>query len=281
MGVRKAHKNLGHPGRESFVRMLRLGGTSEDAISYARVWKCPVCVRCQPPAATPPSSKMTAEVFNDIVGLDLLYITDTNGTLYTVLSMVDFASRYHCAVLIKDKRPATVARAFARFWLRWAGSPKAILHDQGGEFEGSFARLLDKLNAGSQVTGADAGWQNGLVERHGAILKVIVRKSLDEVGAYDEDEIEMLLIAATHAKNQMASVHGFSPIQHVLGQDIRLPASVLDAPDEVAAHSWALSSGPFQKRLAMREAARCAWVRLDNSSKLRRAKAKIASMGST
>ncbi len=81
----------------------------------------------------------------------------------------------------------------------------------------------------------------------------------------------MGFIAATQAKNQLTSQHGFSPIQHVWGQDIRLPASVLNGEYDLAAHSWAEASGPYQKRLAMREAARCAWLRLDNSSRLRRA----------
>lgn len=269
--VRRAHRNLGHPSRDSFVRMLRLGGAAPDAITYARAWQCPVCLRCQPPLQQLPASRHTAENFNDVVGVDLLLLHDSENEPYTVLSIVDFASRYHNAVLVHDKKPATVARAFARFWLRWAGSPRKVIHDQGGEFQGSFARLMDKLNTGSYVTGSEAGWQNGMVERHGGILKVIFRHIIEDVPVCGEDEVEMALIAATLAKNQLASVHGFSPIQHVLGQDVRLPASLLDGPDDIASHSWAMSSGPFQKRLAMREAARCAWVRLDNSSRLRRA----------
>ena len=126
-----------------------------------------------------PASRHTADCFNDVVGLDLLTVHDHNGNAHLVLSVVDMASRYHTAVAIDDKRPATVARAFARFWFRWAGSPTKVIHDQGGEFQGAFARLMDKLNAGCHVTGTDAGWQNGLVERHGGILKVIYRHILE------------------------------------------------------------------------------------------------------
>ncbi len=79
------------------------------------------------------------------------------------------------------------------------------------------------------------------------------------------------MIAATTAKNQLASVHGFSPIQHVLGQDIRVPGSLMNHPENISAHSLASQEGPFQKSLAMRETARRAWIRLDNSSRLRRA----------
>ena len=83
--------------------------------------------------------------------------------------------------------------------------------------------------------------------------------------------MELTLLEACLAKNQLARRHGFSPIQHVLGQDIRLPASILNGDGELAAHSRAVGEGNFQRRLAIREAARMAWVRMDNSSKLRKA----------
>ena len=80
-----------------------------------------------------------------------------------------------------------------------------------------------------------------------------------------------MTLMACLAKNQLIKRHGFSPIQHVLGQDIRLPASVLAAPDELSAHSAAEHDSTFHRRLAIRQAARMAWARLDNSSRVRRA----------
>ena len=38
--VRVAHRNLAHPSRETFVRMLRLGGATAEAIRYAKLWTC-------------------------------------------------------------------------------------------------------------------------------------------------------------------------------------------------------------------------------------------------
>ena len=83
--------------------------------------------------------------------------------------------------------------------------------------------------------------------------------------------MEITLLVAALAKNQLIKRHGFSPIQHVLGQDIRLPASVLAAPDELSSHSAAEHDGTFQRHLAIRQVARMAWARLDNSSRVRRA----------
>ena len=47
--VRQAHKNLGHPHRDTFVRMLRLGGAKADAVTYAKQWQCPICLQSQAP----------------------------------------------------------------------------------------------------------------------------------------------------------------------------------------------------------------------------------------
>ena len=49
--VRKAHRGLGHPSREVFVKMLRLAGAHQNAIEYARKWVCPVCAASQMPKA--------------------------------------------------------------------------------------------------------------------------------------------------------------------------------------------------------------------------------------
>ena len=89
----------------------------------------------------------------------------------------------------------------------------------------------------------------------------MLARILEDTAAYGEDEFEMALVAAITAKNHLASIHGFSPAQHVLGQNVRLPAGVLDEDpegDALAAHSLAETPGPYQKRLAMRQAARMA-----------------------
>ena len=175
------------------------------------------------------------------------------------------------AVIMESPSSAAVARAFANHWIRWAGAPRQVHHDQGGEIQRDFEQLMEKLNAQTFVTASDSAWQHGMTERHGGILKTIVRHVVDDNSSAGRDDMEDAVLAALLAKNQLTSVHGFSPIQHVLGQDISLPASVLNAPGELASHSWALADGPFQRSLALRESARKAWIRMDNSSKLRRA----------
>ena len=271
--VRQAHKNLGHPHRDTFVRMLRLAGAKAEAVTYAKQWQCPVCLQSAAPKIQRPAMTRQQGVydFNDTVAADLLTVHDVDGVAYEVLSLVCWGSRYHVAKILKTKSSISVAKKFLRYWVNWAGAPKRLHYDRGGEFEGKFETMLERLNVESYVVPTDAAWQAGLGERHGGILKTMHRAIVHETSARGYEEMEMTLLEACLAKNQLIKRHGFSPIQHVLGQDIRLPASVLAAPDELSAHSAAEHDGTFQRHLAIRQAARMAWARLDNSSRVRRA----------
>ena len=209
--------------------------------------------------------------FNDTVAADLLTVHDVDGKAYEVLSLVCWGSCYHVAVLLKTKSSALVAKMFIRQWVNWAGAPRKLQYDRGGEFEGHFEAMLERLNIESYVVPTDAAWQAGLGERHGGIMKTMHRAIVHETSARGHEEMEITLLEACLAKNQLIKRHGFSPIQHVLGQDIRLPASVLSGPMELSAHSAAEHDGTFQRQLAIRQVARMAWARLDNSSRIRRA----------
>ncbi len=129
--------------------------------------------------------------------------------------------------------------------------------------------MLERLNIESRVVPTKAAWQAGLGERHGGVLKTMHRAIVRETLARGPEEMEVTLVEACSAKSQLINRHGFSPIQHVLGQNIRLPASVLAGAMERSAHRAAESESFFQRRLAIRQAARMAWAQLDSNSRIR------------
>ena len=145
-GVKTAHRNLAHPSREAFLRMLRLGGASEDAVKYAKHWTCPVCAEKQQLRSSRPAGMPRAEEFNDTVCIDLLEIKDVNGTRHDVVSIVDWASRYHMALITDGKSSREIAKTLAKHWMTAFGAPRQVMADQGGEFQGRFERLLEKNN---------------------------------------------------------------------------------------------------------------------------------------
>lgn len=113
--VRAAHRNLAHPARDVFVRMLRLGGAAQESIEYAREWKCAICIQAQVPGHPRPAKVCEVHDCNDTVALDILEIEDSEGNKFAILSMVCWGSRYHVAVIMPDKSNRCGAKAFARF----------------------------------------------------------------------------------------------------------------------------------------------------------------------
>jgi hypothetical protein len=106
------------------------------------------------------------------------------------------------AVLLKTKSSALVAKMFIRQWVNWAGAPRKLQYDRGGEFEGHFEAMLERLNIESYVVPTDAARQAGLGERHGGIMKTMHRAIVHETSARGHEEMEITLLEACLAKNQ-------------------------------------------------------------------------------
>ena len=65
-------------------------------------------------------------------------------------------------------------------------------------------------------------WNNVLVERHNAILRYTVAKTIVNV-KYD---LELALPLATAAKDSLKNINGFSPNQMIFGENTTFPISL-------------------------------------------------------
>jgi len=81
--------------------------------------------------------------------------------------MVDAATSFHAALLLRNRNASHVAKKFMRHWCSLYGSPEAITHDQGREFDGAFVGWMESQ---SKTSGARSPWQHGFCERHSALL---------------------------------------------------------------------------------------------------------------
>ncbi len=126
---------------------------------------------------------------------------------------------------------------------------------------------MEHLNIESYVGPTEAPWQAGLGDRRGGILKTMHCSVVHEVSARELEETEVIRLDACLAKNQLTQRHG------VCTDSARAGAghSLADIAQALTSLSAAAQEGPFQRRLASRQAARMAWARLDNSSRIRRA----------
>ena len=195
-----------------------------------------------------------------------------NQKKVNMLNIVDEATGMQiCVPLWKGKKAEHARTAYRKNWKRWAGVPKGVLTDGGTEFDGSMQQGLETDGSFVEKTSAYAPWQNGITERAGGIWKQAFMKAVSENQRTTKTELREHMDEINHARNSMTRKHGYAPYQHVFGADLRLPGDLLDQLNVV--HNSALMHGvdPVLMAQRMRQAARAAFVRMDEDDRIRRA----------
>ena len=91
--LRKAYRGLGHPSREAFAKMRRLGQARKGAIGDAKTRECPVCAASQMPGAPHPATATLRPCgFNETVVADLKYMRESKGNTWVALIMIDVST---------------------------------------------------------------------------------------------------------------------------------------------------------------------------------------------
>eukprot|EP00971_Amphidinium_carterae_P351628 6492198-Amphidinium_carterae.1 len=269
--VRRAHAALGHPHRRVLIRMLQLSGASRPAIEYARLWECPACQeRAMPQKARPATSTFRPTSFNAAVHVDIKYVRTIDHKLWIFLSMVDAASGFHHACLLKTRESGYVANKFIRHWIGVYGVPDVVHLDQGGEFMGAFMGVMEAFAIPTRVAGSAAAWQHGIAERHGAVLSWILAALLHEQGINTAGDLKTALAASCAAKNTQVRRAGYSPEQMVFGRSMAWMSDLADLGVENPKLPQHTLDGDVWKATVMRAQASQAFARLAVSSRMRR-----------
>lgn len=268
----QVHKNLGHPSNKELMRMLSSVGATEQAMARAKFLRCPTCARHVNRLAQRPARWRLATEFNEHVGLDLFELRDCAGHKFYFLNILDNASRFQLCMPVADKTPSCVVDVFTDLWLQWAGPPRTVTVDQGGEFYGEFTQELESLGVAIHRIPTDAPWQAGATERNGGSWKFAAYKIIEHEQVQGRSDMRRMAYMLNSARNNMVNSTGFSPSQWVLGANPKLPGSLLCQPDSLAEHSNVEDGAPdFRRRMALLRAAQAAMTDVDRSSRLRRA----------
>ena len=95
-----------------------------------------------------------------------------------ILHMIDTATRYSAGCLINTNDTDIVVSKIFQIWVRYFGSPRKFLFDNGGEFANEMMKeLAEKLGVEIAPTAAEAPFSNGTAERHNGILYEAMKKS--------------------------------------------------------------------------------------------------------
>ena len=170
------------------------GNPSSMFIDAIRKLRCATCSRLQgPQAPRPATATITATQFGDRVEADIFYIKDLKGRSCMVLGVVDVATRFHQAAILKSREPQDAYNALEMIWLRPFGLMVQIGVDPDTTFQGNFQERLRSHGVLVDYCAAEAHWQIGHVERQNAFLRTVLEKMVATFSATEVADLELLL----------------------------------------------------------------------------------------
>ena len=183
--LRDLHVQFGHPTNTTLQRILRRQGALPEAIDGADLLSCDSCgdsIRRRRPK---PVRLPGRYVFNHHLLIDVFYGKDVVGESFAFLNIIDDATGYQVVSCLGQARgpPASkaVLRHFLTVWSSWAGLPYSAQVDRGKEYLAYFSDHLKTYGVEQETVPLEAPWQNGKVERAGALWKEILYKTVQEM----------------------------------------------------------------------------------------------------
>ena len=171
----KVHKNLGHPDPTQLAAHLQQLGASSRIIEAAREFVCDACVESSAFRHQRPAQLHDAAEFNDTVGIDGFFWTGRAGFQVMVFHCIDEASLFHLGRRLENRNLEHVIPALSDMWLSWAGSPANVYSDPAGEFvSDQWLSFLQNHSISPKLS--TESWQKGRVERHGALVKEMLKR---------------------------------------------------------------------------------------------------------
>lgn len=262
--VLKLHKQFAHPPAERLKKLISDSGVNDSDINQLVDHvssHCDICRQFKRPPLKPAVAFPSASAFNDTVAMDLKFM----GNGIYLLHMIDHATRYSSACVIRNKRKETIVISVLENWIRIFGSPHYFLTDNGGEFVNDLMlEYAEKFNISLKTTAAESAWSNGLCERHNGILADLIHKTMKDANC----SLEMAVHWAVAAKNALMNVYGYCPNQLVFGRNINLPSVHVNKPP--AQNNTSTSEYITNNLLALHKS-RQAFIQQESCERLRRA----------
>ena len=143
-----------------------------------------------------------------------------------MLTVMDYATRYPEAEVLKNVDTITVAEALVSIFCR-IGFPDEMLTDRGTQFMSEVMKEVNRLLSLKHLK--TTAWHpmcNGLVERFNGTLKTILKRLCAESPKQWDRYLPAVLFAY---RSSVQESSGFSPFELVFGRKIRGPMEILRA----------------------------------------------------
>lgn len=128
----KAYRGLGHPHRDRFYRILKMGGANDAVLGLAKMF---VCAQCQEDSRPKPWRRAAPPrelAFNELVGIDTLTLKHHDVSI-RCLNIICWGTRYQMIIPLAGNTAAHVRAAY-RTWVKLFGPPRVVKPDMGKEF---------------------------------------------------------------------------------------------------------------------------------------------------
>lgn len=169
--------------------------------------------------------------------------------------MIDFMTKWTEARALPDKTSKQLAEVFYTEVVCRHGCPAEVVTDQGGEFQGAFQDLLDKLHIDHRVTSPYHPQANGLTERFNQTVTRSLIKMTQETP--EEWDVHLPTVLLGYRATVQASTR-YTPFNLLHGREMTLPMQNMDrlsAPavgyEDPTAQSLMDNLRPLQTILAM------------------------------
>ena len=144
------------------------------------------------------------------------------------LHIIDEFSRFSQAGIVRSKKTSEIIDVLSQKWISVFGCPSLIFSDNGGEFcSKEFEDWTQNFNIEHKTSAAYSPFSNGIVERHNAVISLMMLKLVEE---FPNTKVDTILSWACSAKNSLSTVAGFSPNQLMFGTQTYLPNVLNSSP---------------------------------------------------
>ena len=272
--IKRLRENTGHRSNIRLARALAISGAPPQVIYAAKTHKCSVCAEKANPRARRPASLPTPKDAGDQANIDLIEVFDAAGNKFIAVHVIDFATRFQMAELLPVKSTAQVLSFLRKRWLPVFGAPRVLVADQGREFiSWEFEEVCSAHSILLWHCGVGAPWQNGMCERAGGTLKVILAAIVASHQILGPEQLEEALGEAVAAYNSDIGDAGVSPAQAAIGRQPKMLGDVLGGNfmERFGEHNLVDSKPSWARQVALRETAKVAMTRLHFSRSIRKA----------
>ena len=137
----RLHRNLGHPRKDTLVRMLQAKNADPKVIAAAEALECPYCNKFSSRKQSAPAHAERPMDFNEQLQADTLWFDlssvepdapsdKASKRKICMLVMVDSATRFMAVRTIPDESSNSLMKAVEREWIRYFGPPKQLSVDE-------------------------------------------------------------------------------------------------------------------------------------------------------